>query len=471
MKKKLWLLSIVGLVIFSACGGSSEKAKELQQKILKLVGIPQSIVVNICQDDNNNGFCESIELQAKVTFSQGDTMQTILSKITQTAEGRYLLETYDPTKPLLLELKDENSQYFTSNFILPFNGFEEREEELDVLEEKELSILQAMIDKGVLTTQNVSAARAMQNVDDFYRILLRDLEHNLQILTDKGLTTQQAVSASLIEMADELLINGIENTIPAKMNACNNDQVCVDAILDPLSIELVLTDDEANVIVANIEQTEENEPGVNDSGIVDSNQDKIDLADYLPVSSSTKSYITKYNSLTSSNEETVDSYSESITRNNNTLEYIHNDDSNYSTIVTINENNISSYSDGYEYKNTTNRYANIGDPTWTYSYSAEGDGYATQTDETCIFEARLTEFTHGGYSYNGDILKEKCTMVTTSDINGEERIETDISYGYFQKEIGIIADIDDDCVNQETFVTEDTEGCSPNSYYYDYLVE
>jgi len=254
MKKKLWLLTIIGLILFTACGGSSSKeAKELQEKLIKLVGIPQDIVTNICQDNNKNGICETKELQAKISFNQDDSLKTIWSKLTRTEEGRYLLETYNPKIPLLLELKDVKSPYYTGSFTLSFNGLKEDETQ------KNLSILQAMIDKNVLTPQNIKSAITMKNISDFYKILLNDLEKNIKILRDKGLTTQQAIAGNITEMAEELILNGIENTIPAKMNACNGDKICVNNILNTLSTELILTDTEANSILENIEEVK-NEP-------------------------------------------------------------------------------------------------------------------------------------------------------------------------------------------------------------------
>jgi len=241
MKKKLWLLAIVGIVFFSACGGSSSKeAKELQEKMIRVIGIPQGIITNICQDDNNNGFCEETELQAKISFNQGDSLQDILSKLTLTEEGRYLLETYDPSKPLLLELKDGQSQYFTDSFILPFNGFKNNENE------KELSILQSMIDKDLLIPKNVSSIKVMRNVDDFYKMLLLSLEEKINILKKQGLTTKEAVAQNLKGMAETLIKNGIENTLPTNINNCNGEQTCVNDILDVLSSELVSTNDVTN---------------------------------------------------------------------------------------------------------------------------------------------------------------------------------------------------------------------------------
>jgi len=79
MKKFLWILSIISMLILANCGGgdNSQKAKELLSRILNIVGIPYDIIVNICQDGNGNGICESTELQAKLTINKGDSIDDI----------------------------------------------------------------------------------------------------------------------------------------------------------------------------------------------------------------------------------------------------------------------------------------------------------------------------------------------------------------------------------------------------------
>ena len=466
MKKKFWLLSVIGIVLFSACGGSSSKeAKVLQQKMINLVGIPQDIVANICQDDNTNGICESTELQAKVSFNQGDSMETIWSKLTLTEEGRYLLETYDPTKPLLLELKDAKSPHFTESFTLPFDGLKENEQE------KELSILASMIDKDVLVPQNVSSARVMKNVDDFYKLLLDDLEKNIKILKGKGLTTKQAVAGNINEMAEELITNGIENTIPAKMNACNGDKTCVNGVLNRLSTELVLTDAEANTISGNAEEEEEEEEQVINHN---PNQGKIDRAEYFPTNSVTKSFTTKVKSPLQ--EEFVSTYNETISKKNNTFTYQNSglEDESYST-ATIDSNNIvvkwtNVNYDNNEYK--INRYIDKGDTTWKWTYSYKTEQTTAFIDYNCQLEDTLTSFSHGGYKYTGDILVEKCTVSskTTYQIdNKSDTIESStVSYQYNLKNVGQIASVSDICYDDRG-IAQNTKGCTPNGYSYTYL--
>ena len=65
MKKILTLLIIAIIVAFTSCGGgSSEEAKELLSQMLTVVGIPQDIIVNICQDENDDGICSELELDS-----------------------------------------------------------------------------------------------------------------------------------------------------------------------------------------------------------------------------------------------------------------------------------------------------------------------------------------------------------------------------------------------------------------------
>ena len=131
MKKFLWSLSIVALVGLVNCGGgSSKEAKELLQKILQFVGIPQTIIVNVCQDSNRDGMCNIGEIQAKVTINKGDSVDDIWRKIALNSEGQYFLETYNPEFPILLELLVNNEKFailhysfFTLHFSLKKSGF------------------------------------------------------------------------------------------------------------------------------------------------------------------------------------------------------------------------------------------------------------------------------------------------------------------------------------------------------------
>jgi len=86
LKKVIWLSSLIGVLSFTSCGGGgSEKAKELLEKILQFVGIPQQVIVNVCQDSNRDGICGGGELFTKVVINKGDSLDDILEKISLTS--------------------------------------------------------------------------------------------------------------------------------------------------------------------------------------------------------------------------------------------------------------------------------------------------------------------------------------------------------------------------------------------------
>ena len=249
--------------MFIGCGesDSSKKAKELQKKILNVVGIPDNIVANLCQDDNENGFCENAELQAKISFSSGDSSKDIWNKISQTAEGKYFLETYDATKPLLLVLKDSTVKFDNGEFTLNFNGFKTNKQN----EIKELSILESMIDANSIQSQDVVAIKKLNNPkaqEKFYSVLLKDLETNINTLRTKGLDSKNSMNANIKELADELLTNGVANELPNKINACGEKESCFNQEIDKLSNELLITDSEADEIL-NIQDSINQAPTVN----------------------------------------------------------------------------------------------------------------------------------------------------------------------------------------------------------------
>jgi len=239
MKKFIWLLSIVSLFGLASCGDTSSKeAKELLSRLLNIVGIPHNIVVNICQDNNDNGFCESTELQAKIRINKGDSIDDIWEKVSLDENGSYLLTHHDPSKKILMELQDSENVHNENDgkFVFTYNPMS-----------TELSILQMMVDAGHLEENQTVAIKQLerQDKDKFYAILLKDLETNLNILGAEGLTDVQAMSGNVKEMAEELIINGIANTLPQNINNCRGDLVCVDNELAVLSDELLIDENES----------------------------------------------------------------------------------------------------------------------------------------------------------------------------------------------------------------------------------
>ncbi len=278
MKKRLLTLGTLFTLGVIGCGGGDDEAKELLQRILQLVGIPQEMVVTICQDSNHDGICAATELQTKLTVNPNDTVDTILTKLERLSEDTYFLDNYNPDYPILLILEDKARVTYnaTGEFGLSFDSstdgtsFDYNNTEID---KKELSILQSMIDADQLTKEDVAAARVMKDVDQFYNILLEDLAINVNTLGMRGLNPKQISDGNIKEMADELLINGIRDTIPNGMNACNGDQACIDSILAPLSKELLITPQEADQIVA--EQTGEEENSNTETTTTTTKRDRV----------------------------------------------------------------------------------------------------------------------------------------------------------------------------------------------------
>ena len=429
----MWLLSLIGVLSFTSCGVGSDEAKELLQRLLRLVGIPHDIVVNICQDNNNNGFCESIEPHVSIVMNQGDTAQTLWQKITETADGQYLLETYDPTKPILLELQDtDNVHYDDGKFTLNHNGFRSNETE------KELSLLESMIDENHLSTQQVTAIRELEREEDqnkFYAVLLRDLETNLNTLRDIELTAIQAMAGNIKEMAEELLLFGVADTLPQRINACNQNSVCVDKILDELSKELLITDAEAQVI--------KQEQNGNDS-----NQNKIDMAKYMPTSSMNKDFISY--SKTDGQEEQINTNSENYVVNDNIISINAN---GIIREITINKDTLVTTSpDGTQ---ITQRYVEVGEVIFTQplddTFEDEKTGMKSVTtgNEVCRLGGEIDKFAQKDYIYVGNILRLDCilnseTQMTNNDIKVISKTYGNITE-YIKEGIGLVAYIEDVC--------------------------
>ena len=146
MKKIFLIISVAFTLIFIGCGdGSKEEAKKLLTQILTLVGIPQDLVVTICQDKNDNGSCDSGEIQAKIAINKGDLVDDIWKKVEFNANGEYILKNYDPTKNIIMEIEDKkNLKYDNGQLTFKYNP-----------DTKELSVLQAIIDADFLRKANM----------------------------------------------------------------------------------------------------------------------------------------------------------------------------------------------------------------------------------------------------------------------------------------------------------------------------
>ena len=247
MLKKVFIsLGIAILLTFASCGGgSSKEAKELLQKILTIIGIPQEAISNICQTSNKSDVCEGITLNKLIS----DTKNKPWQKIANIKEGQYILETAVPCVPILLELQDEDIVYDNGKFFLKFSGIK--------LEQttKELSILEAMIDGSYLSSSNsVYSIKNLNNTyaqNSFYTILYINLKTNINTLRIANLTQTQAIRGTLKKMAEKLTLYGVEKVLPNTLNDCGDDTICIDNEINKLSDNLVIDGSEVESIVNN----------------------------------------------------------------------------------------------------------------------------------------------------------------------------------------------------------------------------
>jgi hypothetical protein len=250
---RLFLVLIVGVFfLLGSCisedcedhDKNSSEAKVLQQRILQTIGIPQDIIINLCQDGNKNGFCDNKELQSKVVMTL-DKGEVFWEKLRKSVEGRYFLETLDPKLPILLELQDAYRVDFNEGrFTLLFSGFETNKES----EVKELSVLQSMIDASYLTKNDAKGVRNLGNdyaQDKFYEYLFDGLETNLNTLGAKGFAPNEAMSRNIESMANKLVENNITTDLQHRIKECTNNE-CIDKELDVLSSILVIDEDKEN---------------------------------------------------------------------------------------------------------------------------------------------------------------------------------------------------------------------------------
>ena len=246
MFKKFFIsLGVVLLLSFSSCGGgSSDKGKEIFSKILQFIGIPHSIVVNVCQDSNLDGICGGKELFTKITIKKGESFSNILEKISLTADGRYFLETHDPELPILVEFLDsKNIHYDNGNFTLKFNGFNNEQNET-----KEISAIQALEDAEYLTAEETRALRTVRNREVLDRVIFESLENNYNLLRGEKLTGTVARDKGLEVVASGLQQLDISRGLPASIVSCGDNANCIKEIVTSTSQELNITQEEAEVI-------------------------------------------------------------------------------------------------------------------------------------------------------------------------------------------------------------------------------
>jgi len=82
------------------------------------------------------------------------------------------------------------------------------------------------------------------------------------------------------------------------------------------------------------------------------------------------------------------------------------------------------------------------------------------SNNSCVLKDILTEFSHDGYHYKGDIIHEKCKTIWLSG----KAIDTYDKYS--QKGLGMIAIVNDSCYNKSKTYPIDIEGCKVNKHNY-----
>jgi hypothetical protein len=231
LKRYLWIIFIIS--IFNSCKKNRE-SKELLEIILRVVGIPQENIFNICQTSIKSDICKSNNILKE---------NQKLEKVKKIGDGKFLLETDNPCKPILLELQDRDILN-GEKLRLKFSGVSMG------TKQKELSILDAMVDATYLQN-NLYKIKNLNNQyaqDKFYSILYRRLKDNINILMEIGLNLTQSTKGTLKYIADTLIKKDIYQKLPDKIDSCNDNRVCIDKILKNISDEILIDKNSAKEI-------------------------------------------------------------------------------------------------------------------------------------------------------------------------------------------------------------------------------
>lgn len=243
MKRFLWMASTAFMLLFVGCGGGDE-AKELLDRLLRVVGIPYEIVVNICQDENDNGICESFELQTKITIAQGESVEDIWRKIILDENGTYLLHNYDPTKKILMEIED--NEYLNNTGQRVTLSFQPKDvEEVPV---QELSILQSLIDNGLMSEEELSDLRDSTVRVYIDRILLENVFYNQNILEEHNLPAPDATIKNLEYIAEGLRDINVSGDFVEEFESCEDNASCQTLLIEDAKEQTVITKEEAEII-------------------------------------------------------------------------------------------------------------------------------------------------------------------------------------------------------------------------------
>jgi len=219
-------------------------------------------------------------------------------------------------------------------------------------------------------------------------------------------------------------------------------------------------------------------------------KNSINMVDYLPSSDMTKKFFT-----TKDNGD-LDFYEETITISGNKIN-IKKDDKLIRTI-TINDTNIIENDIDNNLSKILKKSISVGDRLYTLPKTTiiedikfEDTVLGTkkiESTKTCKLEKKLSQLEDYDIKYYDDILKFKCIedKKIVTDIkddlpdyidltDGEEKSDYDISYFYMKKGIGLIVEINNDCLIKSskgvTRVSDSSKSCDEKHYSYTFFLE
>jgi len=220
-------------------------------------------------------------------------------------------------------------------------------------------------------------------------------------------------------------------------------------------------------------------------------KNNINIANYLPISDTTKNFLT----MTNNNNRHL--YQESITVNANTI-FISRDDELSDIKVTINDSDIIEKDLDTNQTKILKKFISTGNILYTLPKVTKVEdikldntilGNKTiESTKTCKLEKKLDKLEDYDIKYQDDILKFKCIeeKKVITDVkddlpeyinltDGEEKSDYDISYFYMKKDIGLIVEINDDCIiknkNGEKIISDSSKTCDEEHYLHTFFLE
>lgn len=217
----------------------------------------------------------------------------------------------------------------------------------------------------------------------------------------------------------------------------------------------------------------------------------IDLAQYLPTTSMSKTFSTVDRFGIQPTDVTTGTYTEIITIDGNKTTTTKN--GKITEISTITDTNITTLmiNDDSNESKSIYRHADIGDTVFTFNRDLNETTEAGKIDTTiegaCKIESQEKSFIKGDHVYEGDLLKLKCTNSGTltynikpelmalsqdlKDLNGTHDYY-DTSEIYLKKDLGSVAEINDNCTqnSQIPILIDDRKSDCNKTYYYEFYL-